>query len=663
MTFANPAFLWGLLALAIPIVIHLFNFRQTKRLIFPSTRFLKEVKESTKKRRKIKEWLILAARCLFLAFLVLAFAGPERKGAASEQSGEVVVFLDNSISMEGEFASGIKKFDQAVKLAQNIINSYPETYRFQVFTQNLPYRPGFLQSAGEALDELASAETQFVSGSPFQFMIDYLREAGNQKREVFVISDFQKSSESPLPADSLQVLRLVSIESTEGSNAYVDSVYLSGPFLIKGANNSLTVRIANSGQQDSGDIPVRFLVNGETQGSSSVTIPAEGFAEVEFPISGAVEEDLYAQIVIDDFPNTYDNTFHLVLSPVNRISVAVIENPTTLPYLRSVYGNADLFDLQVFPPGNIDYTAIDQANLLVLNEIPSITGALASAINNRLQAGGATLLIPSAETANTGYENIAGWSARLSPVASGALSFAVPDIESPYFSGVFSEMDDNLELPTARVLYNLNPSSQVILRLRNGAPFFTASGTENKLLVMASPLSGEFSTLPRHALFVPLMYRVATLSRNSASDLYARTDSDLIRITIPKEIGNTIVKLKSELLEITPDQRISGNELVISTTEGVIIPGIYQVMANDEYLGMLAFNLPKSESILQYFSKQELEQLGGLIKNFDVTGTRELATFEKELTVRFTGFPLWKYALLIAIGFLIAELLIIRLLR
>jgi len=47
MQFLYPSFLWALLALAIPIIIHLFYFRRFKKVFFTNVKFLKEVKEET----------------------------------------------------------------------------------------------------------------------------------------------------------------------------------------------------------------------------------------------------------------------------------------------------------------------------------------------------------------------------------------------------------------------------------------------------------------------------------------------------------------------------------------------------------------------------------------------------------------------------------------
>src|SRR5689334_18408547 len=99
MSFLYPTFLWALLALAIPIIIHLFNFRKTTRIYFSNTRFLKQVKESTTAKRRLKHYLILLSRLLFLSLLVIAFAQPIIP--AREQLGSnrnIILYIDNSFS-------------------------------------------------------------------------------------------------------------------------------------------------------------------------------------------------------------------------------------------------------------------------------------------------------------------------------------------------------------------------------------------------------------------------------------------------------------------------------------------------------------------------------------------------------------------------------------
>src|SRR5436190_6274621 len=105
MSFLYPQFLFGLLAVSIPIIIHLFNFRRPKKILFTNVRFLKNIKETTSSKLKLKHILILISRICFITFLVLTFAQPflESKNSSSMEGAQhVSVYLDNSFSMQNE---------------------------------------------------------------------------------------------------------------------------------------------------------------------------------------------------------------------------------------------------------------------------------------------------------------------------------------------------------------------------------------------------------------------------------------------------------------------------------------------------------------------------------------------------------------------------------
>ena len=76
MEFVNPGFLYGLIAVAIPVIIHLFNFRRFRKVFFTNVEFIKELKQETRKQSKLKHLLVLLARILAVAAIVLAFARP-----------------------------------------------------------------------------------------------------------------------------------------------------------------------------------------------------------------------------------------------------------------------------------------------------------------------------------------------------------------------------------------------------------------------------------------------------------------------------------------------------------------------------------------------------------------------------------------------------------
>jgi hypothetical protein len=103
MNFLYPSFLFGLAAISIPIAIHLFNFRRTRKVYFTNVAFLKNVDTTTSSFRRLKHILILFARIAFIAFLVLAFAQPfipasqNQEQSALQNKGLTSIYVDNSL--------------------------------------------------------------------------------------------------------------------------------------------------------------------------------------------------------------------------------------------------------------------------------------------------------------------------------------------------------------------------------------------------------------------------------------------------------------------------------------------------------------------------------------------------------------------------------------
>ena len=106
MIYQNPYLLYALFAIAIPILIHLFNLRKHKVIYFSSLRFLKEIKTKNKKKSRLKNILILLCRILAITFLILAFAKPFVPAKNKSEKNDVFIYLDNSLSMDIDFGNG-----------------------------------------------------------------------------------------------------------------------------------------------------------------------------------------------------------------------------------------------------------------------------------------------------------------------------------------------------------------------------------------------------------------------------------------------------------------------------------------------------------------------------------------------------------------------------
>ena len=139
MQFVNPWFLLGLIAIAIPIIVHLFNFRRFKKVFFTNVRFIEELQLKTQKQSRLKHLLVLLMRMLAIICIVLAFAQPyiphPENPINEEARNAVSVYIDNSFSMEASAASG-SLLDEARRKAREITDAFKPSDVFQLITND-----------------------------------------------------------------------------------------------------------------------------------------------------------------------------------------------------------------------------------------------------------------------------------------------------------------------------------------------------------------------------------------------------------------------------------------------------------------------------------------------------------------------------------------------
>ena len=160
MHFVYPQFLWALLLLAFPIIIHLYNFRKYKTLYFSSLKFLKKVELENQATKNIKQWIILASRLLCLLFAILAFAQPYLPVNQKLREGGnplLSIYLDNSFSMGQKGTEG-ELLSEGRETAKRLILDASNDTRFFIVTNEMSGIEQRVISKVEALDYLDKIE-------------------------------------------------------------------------------------------------------------------------------------------------------------------------------------------------------------------------------------------------------------------------------------------------------------------------------------------------------------------------------------------------------------------------------------------------------------------------------------------------------------------------
>ena len=115
MTFLRPEILNALILLAIPIIVHLFEFRIFKPTAFTNLLFLEHLKNEQHRYQKLKKWLVLMLRLGYFSGLILAFALPTIRSNDTEDKDTAIsiIYLDNSFSATANNAAGSSLLSEA----------------------------------------------------------------------------------------------------------------------------------------------------------------------------------------------------------------------------------------------------------------------------------------------------------------------------------------------------------------------------------------------------------------------------------------------------------------------------------------------------------------------------------------------------------------------
>jgi hypothetical protein len=666
MTFLYPSFLWALAALSIPILIHLFNFRKTTRVFFSNNRFLRQIKEVTTAKRRLKHYLILASRLLFLLFLILAFAQPVIPAKDQlDAERNIVIYLDNSQSMTAQMPDNTPALDAALNFSRGIIDLFPPDTRYRILTNDFAPFSNTFKTKTEALDILAQVRTSPVSRSMQEIQNRLRQQESSRAREFFWISDFQKSTLGEIPTgwDSASRWHLVPITFAPAPNVFVDSAFLENPFAAGGEKNVLTVMVRNDGDEEVDQLNLKLSINNIQAGTATADIPAGGVTETNFDLTTGLTGWNRATISFNDFPVSFDNEFFLSLNFTSKISIIEIKPGNETTSVERVFGNKQVFNFHSYSVANFNYSLLGQADLVVLNGVDRNDAALNLSLRNYVNQAGTLLVIPGTKPDPQSMQQLTG-NPLVTTIETNAnlQDLDRPDYNNPFFENVFEERSPSIAMPKATQVLRWGTDRSAILRFKNDDPFLTRMDQGGKLYLMASPLNPAFSDFQNHALFVPVMYRIAGSSRKNDSRLYYTLRENFITVKVDSLVQEEPLKLKGEQ-EIVPDQRVVNEQVFLEIPKFSMSQGFYQLLAGTDSVGLIAFNLDKAESLLDQFSGTEIKTQMGDGSNISIFEATSAEAFSNEIKERYLGKPLWKYALMIALFFLLAEVLLIRFLK
>ena len=671
MEFIYPSFLWALASLAVPIIIHLFFFKRFKKVYFSNTRLLKEIKEETSSRNKLKNLLVLLMRCLALAALVIAFAQPFIPKSENINLGKksVSIFIDNSFSMVSE-EQNVPLLELAKQKAREIINAYGPNDQFQILTQEFDGRYQRMISKDDAL-----ATIDMIREVPFVNDLSAVLQRQNavlkgETRVSYLISDFQKSiSNLDSWQDSSMTINLIPVQTTFQKNVSIDSVWFETPVPILNQNNKLLVRLVNHGEEEVEGVKINFTMDGQEKPVGVKSIPANSTITDSINVALMSAGVKKAKITILDYPVQFDDSYFLTFDIPENIKILSLNEKNPNGYLRALFSGISYFKLEDQFINQVQYQKFNEYQLIILNDLVQISSGLSAELSKYMRSGGKVLVFPSQNA------EISSFNAFLSSVNAGQLGTKTDNITEVgtintndfIFNDVFEVNKSNLKLPVVQTYYNISNAvyGEPILTFRNGAAFINKYKLESgQLYLCSSPLLEEKNNLVQNAeIFVPMLYKMS-IAKNFPDKLAYKIGQDkIIEIENKNQPSSeTIYKIKGST-EFIPAQKSAGQKVLLDVGNQISEAGYYDATLSDKIVKSLAFNLNRKESDLAVYTVSELEDLIRNNGTFRMIDKEAQNGITKLISQTDSGIPLWRYFLIAALMFLLFEILLIRFMK
>ena len=532
VSFLAPLFFAGLVAVAVPILVHLTNRDRRSVVRFPSLKFLTKIPYRQMRRQRIQHWFLFAVRVLAIVLLVAAFSRPLIEGAlvaaTDDAPGrEVIIALDRSYSM----AYG-DTWQRAVDATAEAIRSQPPGSRLSliVFDEQAQVVAGPVAdpaALARALDTLAPGSHGTRLASMTQLANQLLLESPLDQREVIVISDWQARAWDRSTRVRLipgTTLTPVDLSIPDPSNVLITGVDVRRSERGGRPTVVLAARVVNQGSTTITDLPVTLSINGQDVAETAVTVPPMESRTARLGPVAQPTTLARATVRIGDDLLAPDNTFHLALSSRPALSLLLIEARGApndgSRYLRDALAIADdpAFEVTRARRHSVRPADVAAASVVVLHDSPFPGGPAGEAIIEHVAGGGGLWIIlggrsPLGSWPEAAVDLMPGrWRGTVDRLDRQGVSLAGIDYHHPAFR-IFSGPDDGNVAGPRFFRYRpivLADSAEAIARYTDGGVALAELGYgAGRVLLWGSPFDNLWSNLPVQPVFLPFVHQVA----------------------------------------------------------------------------------------------------------------------------------------------------------
>lgn len=492
-----------------------------------------------------------------IACIVIAFAQPFIPGSnVATQEKETAIYLDNSYSMQSSGSKG-ELFKTAVT---DLLERLPNDQKFTLFTNSNTYTN---TTKKEVANDLLNSEYQSkpLSYEQIQLKANALLNDNKKRKELIIISDFQKIDET-FP-DTIKGLKreLVFLEAEGSNNISIDTAYIS-----RRETNSIDISVSVTSDKAINN-PVTLSLENNDVLVAKTSVDLTNLKDTGI-FNFETSQPLQGRIYLEDNSLSFDNELFISNNIDRKIKVLAI-NTVDGDFLKRIY-TEDEFDFTAVRSRDLNFNLLKEQNLIILNELNSISVNLAKEINTYLRNGGYLVMIPALDQSGyssinniQGTDNISEKEKRITEI----------NYNHPLLKGVFNKQISNFQYPKVNATTNTISALNPILKFEDGSSFLFQKGN---VFNFTAPLNNQNSNFKNSPLIVPILYNMGGRNSLPVQQLYYHI-GDKNSIAIPEKIiRDEILELSNESNAIIPKQRAFESFVLIEIEDELNNSGNYK---------------------------------------------------------------------------------------
>lgn len=657
MSFLQPLFLAGLLAAALPIIIHLINRRKAVRRPFPALRLLRRSHERIARSIKIRQWVLLALRVLAIAVLAFALAKPfvlssEGMTDAERLPTAVAVVVENGLAMDQN-----DWWDEAREVLDDELDDLRTWDEVALLTtaDDERLQVGLSSEHGDVRDGISELEPSYRLGDLGAALLeadDLVAASELPNRRIIVIgSDTDVGVETQREISLNSPVDYVSVRSEDGpvdNIAIVDFDYEQTTTGRQG-EWSFEVVVENFGELDSDEMRLNLEIGDDVVGAASVAVPAGESRVYSFEhrleggdiVDGVVELEGAGGIEAD-------TRWHFHIEPRHRVRTLLVNgSPSSVPYddelfflTRALEPGAES-EVGIVPsvttPQGLERHNLDDFDVVVMANVSGVSADEADQLKRFVERGGGLMFTMGDQIDEQSYnqqfgdllprplrgkKKLAEIDDPDAPVKTTRLGR--PSSRHPIFSGFDAPGSGSLQNVSVYSYMLLDPvpsdrEAESLLSFQNNAPALLERRVgHGRVLLFTSTIDRDWTDLPVRSAYVPMVNRSLLHLARRAS--FETDDVYYVGEPVRMDVDDVV---RSQAIIRDPE----GRRMVLEPAGGEVVftpeqPGTYSFFADedgdgDETSGQLvqaltvSANVDRDGSDLNVFPHHVLDEWEG----------------------------------------------------